>query len=126
MPKKRIVRLFLQAIWHSRIALSLSVICFSACSSAPGTLYSWGDYENKVYAYLQGESPAAQISDLQNDLLRMEETGKKAPPGYYAHLGMLYAELGEHGQAVSCFIVEKTRFPESAVFMDYLLARYGL
>jgi hypothetical protein len=60
---------------------------------------------------------------LQNYLLKIEEKGKKPPPGYYAHLGMLYAEVGEHGQAVSCFLVEKTRFPESAVFMDYLLAR---
>jgi len=104
----------------------LPAICFSVCTSAPGALYSWGNYENKVYAYLQGESPAAQISALQDDLLKIEETGKKAPPGYYAHLGMLYAEVGEQGLAISCFMAEKKRFPEAAVFMDYLLARYGL
>ena len=103
----------------------LSAICFSACTGAPGPLYTWGNYENKVYAYLQGESPAAQISVLQDDLLKIEEKGGKAPPGYYAHLGMLYAEVGEHGLAISCFIVEKTRFPEAAVYMDYLLASYG-
>ena len=101
----------------------LSAICFSACANMPGPLYSWGNYEDKIYAYLQGESPSAQISALQNDLLKIEKKGKKPPPGYYAHLGMLYAEAGDRGQAVSCFIVEKTRFPESAVFMDYLLAR---
>jgi len=104
----------------------LSAIWFLACTNAPGTLYSYGNYENKVYAYLQGESPAAQISALQDDLLKIEEKGKKAPPGYYAHLGMLYAEVGEHGLAISCFIAEKTRFPEAVVFMDYLLASYGL
>jgi hypothetical protein len=103
----------------------LSAICFVACTSAPGPLYSWGNYENKVYAYLQGESPVAQISALQDDLLKIERAGKKAPPGYYAHLGMLYAEVGERGQAISCFMEEKARFPEAAVFMDYLLARYG-
>jgi len=101
----------------------LSAICFSACASVPGPLYSWGNYEDKIYAYLQGESPAAQIGVLQNDLLKIEEKGKKAPPGYYAHLGMLYADVGDHGQAVSCFIVEKTRFPESAAFMNYLLVQ---
>jgi len=101
----------------------LSSICFSACVSAPGSLYSWGNYEDKIYAYLQGESPAAQIGPLQDDLLKIEGKGKTPPPGYYAHLGMLYAEVGDHEQAVSCFLVEKTRFPESAVFMDYLLAR---
>ena len=100
------------------------VICFSACTSGPGPLYSWGNYENKIYAYLQGESPAAQISALQNDLLKIEAGGKIAPPGYYAHLGMLYAEVGEQGQAVFCFKEEKTRFPEAAVYMDYLLDRY--
>jgi hypothetical protein len=101
----------------------LSAIFFSACAGIPGPLYSWGNYEDKIYAYLQGESPAAQISALQNDLLKIEGKGKKPPPGYYAHLGMLYAEAGDHEQAVSCFLAEKTRFPESAVFMDYLLAQ---
>jgi len=101
----------------------LSAVCFSACASGPAPLYSWGNYEDKIYAYLQGESPAAQISVLQNDLLKIEAKGKNAPPGYYAHLGMLYADVGDHEQAVSCFIVEKTRFPESAVFIDYLLAQ---
>jgi len=101
----------------------LSAICFSACASLPGPLYSWENYEDKIYAYLQGESPVAQIDVFQNDLLKIEEKGKKPPPGYYAHLGMLYEQVGDHEQAVSCFIVEKTRFPESAVFMDYLLAK---
>jgi len=104
----------------------LSVLCFYACTSAPGTLYSYGNYENKTYAYLQGESPAAQISVLQDDLLKIEKAGRKVPPGYYAHLGMLYAEVGERGLAISCFMVEKARFPEAAVFMDYLLERYKL
>jgi hypothetical protein len=112
------IRLFLLAL--------LSVICFSACTGAPGSLYAWGNYENKVYAYLQNESPAEQIDVLQNDLIKIEETGRKAPPGYYAHLGMLYAEVGEHGLAISCFMAEKARFPEAAVFMDYLLERYKL
>jgi len=113
----RVLRLFFPVF--------LSAICFFACVSTSGSsLYSWGNYENEIYAYLQGESPAAQISALQDGLLKIEETGKKAPPGYYAHLGMLYAEVGEHGLAISCFMVEKERFPEAAVFMDYLLARY--
>ena len=115
-----------RSILHLFFLLLLSAICFSSCNSAPGSLYSWGNYEDNIYAWLQGESPAAQISALQNELLKLEQTGKKVPPGYYAHLGMLYAELGERGKAVSCFTVEKTRFPEAAFFMDYLLARYGL
>jgi hypothetical protein len=126
-------RLFFQVFRRRLIAVFLSASglfgsanYFSACTSSSGALYSWGDYEGKVYTYLQGESPAAQISALQDGLLKIEETGKKVPPGYYAHLGMLYAETGDDGLAISCFIAEKTRFPEAAVFMDYLLARYGL
>jgi hypothetical protein len=67
-----------------------------------------------------------QIEILQKDLLKIEKAGKKTPPGYYAHLGMLFAEVGEQGQAISCFMAEKARFPEAAVFMDYLLDRYKL
>ena len=44
------------------------------------------------------------------------------PPGWHAHLGYLYFELGKSDQARQEFETEKANFPESAVFMDRLLA----
>ena len=107
----------------------LSVIilaaCFSACESSPGSLYSWGSYELQVYAYLNGESRGEQLAALERDLDKIEADGKAVPPGFYAQLGLLYSDMGNTAEAIACFTMEKTLFPEAAVFMDFLLGNYG-
>jgi hypothetical protein len=104
-------------------ALAL-VALLSGCASGPEPLYYWGSYEAQVYAQLKGESQEAQIAALERDIEKINASGKVAPPGFYAHLGMLYAETGHDGRAMTCFEAEKTRFPESAAFMDFLLDKY--
>jgi hypothetical protein len=102
----------------------LSVIvlaaCFFACESSPG-LYSWGSYEQQVYAYLNGESPGEQLTALERDLEKIEAGGRAVPPGFYAQMGLLHIDMGNAAEAVFCFTMEKTLFPEAAVFMDFLL-----
>jgi hypothetical protein len=100
-------------------------ICFPACESSPPSLYSWGSYELQVYAYLNGESRGEQLAALERDLEKIEAGGKAVPPGFYAHLGLLYVEMGNDAEAIACFMMEKALFPEAAVFMDFLLANYG-
>jgi hypothetical protein len=99
----------------------LSVIvlaaCFSACESSPG-LYSWGSYEQQVYAYLNGESRGEQLAALERDLEKIEG---RVPPGFYAQMGLLHVDMGNAAEAVYCFTMEQTLFPEAAVFMDLLL-----
>jgi len=100
-------------------------LCFSGCASS-SRLYYWGNYEEQVYSYLNGESRETQLRVLERDREKIETGGKAAPPGFYAHLGLLYAETGNSAMAVNCFRTEKNLFPEAAAFMDLLLARYGL
>ena len=100
-------------------------ICFPACESSPPSLYSWGSYELQVYAYLNGESRGEQLAALESDLAKIEAGGKAVPPGFYAQLGLLHAEMDNAVEAAACFTMEKTLFPEAAVFMDFLLANYG-
>jgi hypothetical protein len=45
------------------------------------------------------------------------------PPGFHAHLGMLYSIAGKSDQMVAQFEDEKKLFPESATYMDFLLAK---
>jgi hypothetical protein len=109
-----------------RIFLALVfAACLCGCESAPPPLYSWGSYETQVYAYFKGESREAQIATLERDLGKTEAGGKAVPPGFYAHLGLLYVETGNDAKAIACFQAEKARFPEAAAFMDLLLGRYG-
>lgn len=44
------------------------------------------------------------------------------PPGWHAHLGYLYYQVGKSDQARQELMTEKAEFPESAVFVDRLLA----
>jgi len=110
---------------HRILSAFIFIACFSACESTPGSLYSWGSYELQVYAYLNGESRGAQLAALESDLEKIEASGKAVPPGLYAQLGLLHAEMGNAGEAIACFTMEKTLFPEAVVFMDFLLANYG-
>lgn len=45
------------------------------------------------------------------------------PPGFHAHLGMLYAQQGQDDQALQALLTEKTLFPESTTYIDFLLAK---
>ena len=53
--------------------------------------------------------------------LKIRSTGKAVPPGYHAHLGLLYLSMGKDDQMVQEFRTEKALFPESASYMDFLL-----
>jgi len=63
---------------------------------------------------------------MERELQEILTSGKHVPPGFNAHLGMLYSEIGNHVGASAYFRMEKTLFPESSVFMDFLLARLVL
>jgi hypothetical protein len=95
--------------------------------AAPG-LYSWGHYEAVVYAtYAKPGSvpPERQIELLEQDYQKARSENKPVPPGFHAHLGYLYYQIGRLDEARREFETEKARFPESVVFIDRLLARLG-
>ena len=99
--------------------------CFSACETSPQSLYYWGNYESQVYAYLNGDSRGAQIQAMERDLEKAAANSRVVPPGFFAHLGLLYAETGNDADAAACFEAEKAFFPEAASYMDLLLRNMG-
>ncbi|MEX8518164.1 MAG: DUF4810 domain-containing protein [Leptothrix sp. (in: b-proteobacteria)] len=109
-----------------RLGLPVVLACaaLAGCVQVPKPLYGWGSYQGQVYAYLkgQGDGPQAQISVLEADLQRFRSAGLSAPPGYHAHLGLLYAAAGKDDAAAEQLLTEKTLFPESATYIDFLLA----
>ncbi|GLH36125.1 DUF4810 domain-containing protein [Pseudomonas moraviensis] len=104
------------------MALTLAASTVLAGCAAPKTLYQWEGYEPQVYEYFKGEEPKeAQAEALERDLQKIRSTGKAVPPGYHAHLGLLYLSMGKDDQMVQQFNTEKTLFPESGTYMDFLL-----
>ena len=96
----------------------------AACAQAPKTLYQWEAYQPQVYEHFKGQSPQQQITELEKGLERIAAKGNVPPPGYRAHLGMLYAETGRDDLALQQLQAEKAAFPESAVYIDFLLKKY--
>ncbi len=112
---------------HLRTAALAALLATLAtgCVTRPEPLYYWGDYQGQVYGYLNSDkSPEAQILALEADMEKARSRGKSVPPGYHAHLGMLYGKTGRTDDMIAHFDQEKALFPESAPFMDFLMRNY--
>ena len=98
----------------------------AGCAHNQPPLYYWGHYQEEVYDHLKSESadPNKQIAILEADIQKAHAKNQALPPGYYAHLGLLYAQLGKDDQAQQQFETEKTLFPESANFMNFLMRNH--
>lgn len=103
------------------------LFCLAALATgcAPRTIYSWGNYEHQVYLmYAKPDAATAelQVAKLELDLEKARSKNQPVHPGFHAHMGYLYYQLGKTDQARAAFEAEKAAFPESKVFMDRLLA----
>jgi hypothetical protein len=107
-----------------RAAWLLALLVVAAGCARP-TLYSWGQYEEVIYRSYASPGavpPEMQIEKLEADYQVARAENKPVPPGFHAHLGFLYFQLGKLDQAKQELETEKAQFPESAVFVDRLLA----
>lgn len=108
------------------LALSLSgSVLLSGCAG-PQRLYQWENYQPQVYEYFkgQGSGPQEQITILERDIQKIRAKGNTPPPGYHAHLGLLYSHVGKEDQVIQQFETEKNLFPESSPYMDFLLKKF--
>ena len=109
----------------TRVGLLLALLTLlTACASRP-TIYSWGQYEDlvyKMYAEPGKAPPEMEIERMEQDFQKARAENKPVPPGFHAHLGYLYYQVGKLEAAREEFATEKAQFPESAVFMDRLSA----
>jgi hypothetical protein len=104
---------------------AVGAAALAGCATAPPTLYTWGNYEDLVYASYSDPGktpPEAQVELLEQDYQQARAANKRMPPGWHAHLGYLYYQLGKIDQARQEWLTEKAEFPESAVFVDRMLA----
>ena len=68
-------------------------------------------------------SPDKQLQKLEEEQQKAVSKGKPLPPGFQANLGYLYFQTGQLDKAAMAFEAEKKQFPESAVYMDLVLAK---
>lgn len=108
--------------------LALSLVLAAAltgCVQPPRNLYQWGGYQDQLYEHFKGDrqSPSEQVRVLEAQAQKARAGGMALPPGFRAHLGMMYLRLGREDDARRLLEAEKASFPESTQYMDFLLKR---
>jgi len=98
---------------------------FAGCAEAPKRLYYWDGFQGQLYEHFKADrsSPEDQLRILQAQAQKARASGALLPPGYRAHVAMIYLRLGRDGEAKQELEAEKANFPESAQYMDFLLKR---
>jgi hypothetical protein len=105
------------------LALAFTLV---ACANKPPQIYSWQGYQANLDAYFRSSSlsPDAQTQKMEQDLQKIQVAGLAVPPGYHAHLGLLYGEQGDLDKFAQQVALEKSKFPESQTFMDFLMRKF--
>ncbi len=108
---------------YKQLTVLAAVLLMSGCAVKDKRTYYWGQYENVVYGHhLKADEFSAhvQIKTLTKDIEKAQAIGKPVAPGVYAHLGMLYASIGNLDSAIDSLNAEKKHFPESSILIDGL------
>jgi len=115
-------------VWKTGLArlpaLALAGL-LAGCVQVPKPMYQWGGYQDQLYEHFKGDSqhPEAQLQVLEAQAQKARGGGAALPPGFRAHLGLVYLRLGRDAEARQQLEAEKASFPESAQYMDFLLKR---
>jgi hypothetical protein len=113
-----------RSLTSAMVAVALATLV-AGCAQPPKTLYMWETFPRQQYDALLGSasSPDSQIQAMEAHAAKASGNGAALPPGFRAHLGMLYLGNGNAQQAERLWLAEKTAFPESAPYVDRLLKR---
>ena len=106
----------------SVLLAGLLALLLSGCVSRPQPLYYWGSFQDHQYAYFKGDKgPEDSIQELEKVREQAKSQGRNVPPGFQAHLGMLYGVTGRTDLFEQNLQAERQQFPESSAYVDFLL-----
>jgi hypothetical protein len=105
-----------------------AVLCaaaLSGCATAPKTLYQWDGYEPALFQHLlgNGADATARIAKLEAQAQKNAAARLASPPGLHGHLALLYLRAGDPTRARVHLETEQRLFPESRVFVSFLLQK---
>lgn len=102
--------------------VAAALLALGGCAaSGPPPLYQWDGYQAQLHEYLKGKtSPVEQIGALEEAQQKIRAKGGALPPGFRAHLGALYADIGKEDEALEQLRAEQAAFPEASTYMDFL------
>jgi hypothetical protein len=108
------------------LALALALSLGGCANKAAPPLYGWHGFEQNLDTYFRQdrESPDTQAKRMEDDLQKIRAAGQTTPPGFMAHLGLLYGKQGDMARFQQHLEAEKRQFPESQAFVDFLLRQF--
>lgn len=107
-----------------RLLIAVAAACAAGgCAQPAKPLYYWNGFQPQLYEYFKadGSGPEEQLRVLTGQAQQARAYGAVLPPGFRAHLAMLYLRLGRYDEAKEALEAERTSFPESETYMDFLL-----
>ena len=110
----------------NRTATAAALVLAIASASCTHTYYWWGSYDASIaamYSTGTGFDAAAMVDRLVREVEEAEHRGERVGPGIRAHVGVLLCEAGNTARGIAFLDAEKAAFPESAPFLDGMLAR---
>ena len=102
-----------------------AAILLAGCAQTHKPLYMWEAFPRHQYDALlhEGASPDSQIQAMEQQAVKAQGANAALPPGFRAHLGMLYLGNGNADKARQLWTNEMETFPESMPYMQQLLKR---
>ncbi|WP_281529648.1 DUF4810 domain-containing protein [Campylobacter hominis] len=99
-----------------------AVIFMAGCAgNSRQAMYYHGDFNRVLYEYFNETGDInEQIADLENVVQKAYEKNMPVAPGIYAHLGLLYNNIGNLQKSDFYFTKEVENYPESANFVTFL------
>ena len=75
-----------------------------------------------MYKFLKDEPDYQEQLELMDKYFeKAESSGKKVAPGAYAHYALLKSKIGDEGDTLKYLEKEKTAFPDSIHYIDFLI-----
>ncbi len=103
---------------------ALLAATLAGCATRQQPLYYWGNFQDQQYAYFKGDKgPEDGIQNLERVREEARSRGRPVPPGFQAHLGMLYGQTGRTDLFEQNLLAERQQFPESSAYVDFLLKK---
>jgi hypothetical protein len=101
------------------------MVSLVGCAQAPKPLYFWGSYQAQVYDHFRsdGKGPLEQLRLLDEQAQKAKAASLPLPPGFHAHLGLVYLKLGRDDDARRELETERVQFPEGSAYIRSLLEK---
>ncbi|MES2830633.1 MAG: DUF4810 domain-containing protein [Pseudomonadota bacterium] len=96
------------------------LLLLSGCATP--AKYNWGNYDRSLYSYYKDPTKSQEhMVEILNIIRDSEKTRGRVAPGIHAEYGYLLMQANEVDGAVTQFMLEKEKWPESAYLMDSML-----